>query len=121
MTKRTLRPADRSSVSSLFATGLVLELIVRLGTRCDEDGNCIFHATRLRPFHPAVRRAENIIAQYQASTTSDLLYDSELGWRLRPLVNDHNAAGFISSSPEVPVEHPGWCASLRRLLHRREL
>ena len=103
MKKRTL--AGLIVICGAIAIALAIaEIGLRLRMHRDEDGNCMFHSTRLRPFHPAVKRAEKIIARYQASTNSDLIYDAELGWTLRPLVDNHNKAGFVTTSPEVSVE-----------------
>ncbi len=86
---------------SLVIALCALEIGVRLKLQCDVDGNCKFRDTWLRPYHVPVRRSERILAEFTKSTTSGKVYDPELGWAQRPNVQDHNAAGFISTHPDV--------------------
>lgn len=83
---------------------LLLEVAVRLLSPADQDGNRRFRDTRLKPYHPPVRKTEGILAQYLASKDSGLIYDPDLGWSQRPHAARHNSAGFISSEPAVPME-----------------
>jgi hypothetical protein len=102
---RTLAKLIVAAASTLLCFAAI-EAVVRVGCHRDADGNCQFRAARLKPYHVAVRKAETVIAKYQASKDSVLLYDPELGWTQRPGVRDHNAAGFISSNPDVFRERP---------------
>jgi hypothetical protein len=102
---RTLAKLIVVAATSLLCFGAI-EALVRLGSHCDPDGNCQFRTARLKPYHVAVKKAEAVVAKYEASKDSVLLYDPELGWTQRPGVHDHNAAGFISSAPDVARDRP---------------
>lgn len=93
-------------VVTLLVCFAVLEVAVRLMLRCDADGECRFRFTRLKPYRVPVQRAERDIAAYLQSEKSAMMYDPQLGWNQRPSVAEHNAAGFITSRPEVAIERP---------------
>ena len=105
MKTRTLAKLIVGGGIALVCFGM-LELAVRLKTVRDEDGNCKFHNTWLKPLHVPVHKADKIIADYVASTDSAKMYDPELGWTQRPNVQNHNAAGFIATHPDVAEERP---------------
>lgn len=87
---------------------LVMEIGVRVLIQRDEDGNCIFRGLQLKPYKPTVHRAERIVKEYLKKDDSLLIYDSQLGWALRPDVDNQNAYGFITARPEVKeVPAPG--------------
>ncbi len=93
-------------VVALFATLfciLFLEAAVRMMCRRDVDGNVWVRSTHLKPYCVPVRSVEAVLEQYAARPDSALEYDAQLGWTQRPGVDVHNAQGFISSQPEVPL------------------
>lgn len=77
----------------LLTLGL-LEIAVRLFCLRDADGAVRFRSTRLKPYRFPDVRVEREMAAYLSSDQTALLYDSELGWRPRPDVQEHNAEGF---------------------------
>ena len=72
-----------------FAVGS-LELVVRLGTKVDDDGNQTFMGGRIRPFHPPVewtRRHATMLAKGKAPC---FRYDPALGWTNNPATRCHD-------------------------------
>lgn len=105
MTNRTLAKIIVSSAGLLFCLG-ALEISVRLALHCDAAGNCRFRSTPLKPYRVDIQKIIGIIDRYRTSSDSNLLYDGELGWRLRPGVHNHNSAGFITTGASPDPARP---------------
>lgn len=106
-----LRRALAGAWPHIFLTLLcfaVLEIAVRSMCHTDEDGEYRFRLTRLKPYHMPLKRVEKELLAYRDGGGAGVLYDPELGWALRPGINNHNTAGFVTTGP-VPdrVGTPG--------------
>lgn len=93
-----------SALAMVFALGL-LEIVVRVQSFRDGDGAWRFRSTRLKPYRLPVARVERDMAMLSTSTNSFLFYDPDLGWRPRPGLLEHNAAGFRTTGG-VPEKAP---------------
>jgi hypothetical protein len=69
---------------SIMACLLFLELAVRLGGKCDMDGNFIFFGRVLRPFHLPLQATRKNAEDYRHSNRTRIIYDARLGWVPRP-------------------------------------
>lgn len=104
MSRPVILKLSISAFAVVFALAL-LEAAVRLQCFRDGDGAWRFRSTRLKPYRLPVARVERDMALLQTTDKSLLLYDPELGWRPRPGLVDHNAAGFRTTGG-VPEKLP---------------
>jgi hypothetical protein len=103
-------------IGSLLLTIIVSEIVLRVTSHTDVDGNAFVADQRIRPFRFPIKSLEQKVAQYVKKRTSYLYYDSDLGWAVRPNgqskdgLNYSNSAGVRTSSSRqetAPQPLPG--------------
>ena len=69
---------------SLLVTAGGLEIVIRLAAKQDADGNTRLRSIRLLPERLQVNGVRAVVDDYLGSSDSYLIYDSFLGWTIRP-------------------------------------
>lgn len=86
-----------------------MEILVRLFLECDSDGNCWFYSRQLRPYRLPVQRVRYLVNSFGGSPDSFIVYDSLLGWTIRPNstsrdgLDRSNSAGLRSEPREYSL------------------
>lgn len=86
----------RRALFRLIAIGLGLvfavctsEVVIRLGSQVDEDGNQSFMGGRIRPFHPPVEWTRLHASMLAHGKHACFRYDPDLGWTNNPKTRCH--------------------------------
>ena len=69
---------------------LACEVVVRVGSQSDLDGNQRFGRVWLKPYHVPVRRLEHNLAKYEALPVRSEVYDPDLGWAPHAHTRSHD-------------------------------
>lgn len=97
-----------SSIGLAFVAGS-LEVLVRLFMEQDTDGNSWFRSKQLRPYHLPIQRVRSLINSYTEASNSYMIYDSQIGWSIRPnsvskdKLYKSNSAGLRSEPKEYSL------------------
>ena len=106
----------RSRVALIFVSVLFTliggELILRVISHSDMDGNIYVADRRVRPFQFPIKSLEKKLETYVEKGTNYTRYDPDLGWAVRPSSQSENGLYFSnsagvrtsSSRQETPVE-----------------
>lgn len=86
--RRVLFPALALLLSLSFAAG-ALELVIRLRTKVDDDGNATFMGGRIRPFYSPVEWTRRHVAMLASGKDPCFRYDPDLGWSTNPGTRCH--------------------------------
>lgn len=101
--RRVLFPVIALLLGLGFSLG-VLEVVVRLGTKTDADGNMTFMDGRVRPFQPPVEWTRRHASMLATGKDACFRYDPDLGWSTNPATRCHkgqyayDAAGMRAMS-----------------------
>ncbi|MCO5183446.1 MAG: SGNH/GDSL hydrolase family protein [Anaerolineae bacterium] len=92
----------------LLLAFILLEGTVRLMGTEDADGNFTVLNRQLKPYRLPIQAVEEQVAAYQASDSSYVIYDAELGWTHRPNSASQNGNYLYNSQgvrtgPDRPV------------------
>ena len=83
-------------VASIFLTLIGGEVILRVISTTDIDGNISITDRRIRPFQFPIKSLEKKLEYYQKQETSYTHYDPDIGWTVRP--NSQSANGLYYSN-----------------------
>lgn len=89
-----LRTGILAALIALLVGGIALEIMARLVTVSNGDGQRFFLNVPLRPFRLPVEETRSTLVRYRQTVISELIYDPILGWTNRPDLPDYNAAGL---------------------------
>ncbi len=112
MSKIKKWPLNLLIITSVFLTVFGIEIILRVISHTDIDGNIYIAERRIRPFQFPIQRLEQKLEHYMKQETSYTHYDPDLGWAVRPNSQSgnglyySNSAGVRTSSsrPETPLK-----------------
>ena len=94
-------------IGSIILTLIGAEIILRVMTQTDMDGNISIADRRIRPFQFPINSLEKNLAQYQNQQSSYTQYDPDLGWAVRPNSQSANGLYFSNSAgARTPSSRP---------------
>jgi len=83
---------------SIFLTLIGGEIILRVMSQTDMDGNVSIADRRIRPFQFPIKSLEIKLENYKNQETSFTHYDPDLGWAVRPNSQSANGLYFSNSA-----------------------
>ncbi len=83
---------------SVFLTLIGGEIILRVISHTDIDGNISIADRRIRPFQFPIKSLEKKLSHYKTQKTSYTHYDPDLGWAVRPNSQSINGLYYSNSA-----------------------
>ena len=85
-------------IASVFLTVIGSEIILRVISHTDIDGNVYVADRRIRPFQFPITSLGKKLEHYKKQETSYTHYDPDLGWAIRPSSQSENGLYFSNSA-----------------------
>jgi hypothetical protein len=98
MTQNKKWPKVVLLIASICVTAVGGEIVLRILSHTDIDGNILVVDRRIRPFQFPIKSLEKKLEWYKKTGTSYTQYDPDLGWTVRPNSQSKNGLYFSNSA-----------------------
>lgn len=98
MNKTKPRSGIALILASVILTVICCEIVLRIASHTDIDGNVTILDRRIRPFQFPIQSLEKKLAHYKNQRKSYTYYDPDLGWAVRPNSQSANGLYFSNSA-----------------------